>query len=114
MSNAGLRISFSPEVTEALREIMRRANLSTPQAALARGISDQRFLQRAQDGGWNVILAKPRSCREGRATERRAQPAGAGGWHAGSGRVAVSPVRALTAPGVPLPSGGSGDRPCGA
>src|SRR6186997_989275 len=53
-------------------------------------------------------------CREGRATERRAQLDGAGGWHAGSRRVAVAPVWPVATPGLPIPSGSAGDWPCGA
>lgn len=53
-------------------------------------------------------------CSEGRATECRAQLAGAWDRYAGSGRVAVSPVRSVTTPGVPVPSASARARPCGA
>src|SRR6185437_3029271 len=53
-------------------------------------------------------------CPEGRAAECRAQLAGAWNGHGGRGGVAVSPVRALAAPGIPLPSRSAGDRSCGA
>ncbi len=59
-----LTIRLSPKAKEAVEEIMKLGNFSTPQEAIRRAIADERFLQRWQHDGWEVLLRKGRSYRE--------------------------------------------------
>jgi predicted transcriptional regulator len=59
-----LSIRLSPAAKEAVDEIQRLGRFKTPQEAIRRAIADERFLQRQQSEGWQVLLRKGKSYRE--------------------------------------------------
>jgi hypothetical protein len=59
-----LSIRLSPAAKEAVDEIQKLGGFKTPQEAIRRAIADERFLQRAQGDGWQVLLRKGKSYRE--------------------------------------------------
>jgi predicted transcriptional regulator len=59
-----LTIRLSPAAKEAVDEIQKLGGFKTPQEAIRRAIADERFLQRWQRDGWEVLLRKGRSYRE--------------------------------------------------
>lgn len=59
-----LTIRLSPAAMEAVEEIQKLGGFKTPQEAIRRAIADERFLQRWQNDGWQVLLRKGRSYRE--------------------------------------------------
>ena len=59
-----LTIRLSPAAKEAVEEIMRLGKFGSPQEAIRRAISDERFLQRWMNEGWDVILRKGKNYRE--------------------------------------------------
>lgn len=59
-----LTIRLSPTAKDAVDEIMKLGKFNTPQEAIRRAISDERFLQRWMNEGWDVILRKGKDYRE--------------------------------------------------
>jgi predicted transcriptional regulator len=58
-----LSIRLSPAAKEAVEEIQRLGGFKSPQEAIRRAIADERFLQRWQNDGWEVLIRKGRSYR---------------------------------------------------
>jgi predicted transcriptional regulator len=58
-----LTIRLSPAAKEAVDEIQKLGGFKSPQEAIRRAIADERFLQRWQHDGWEVLLRKGRSYR---------------------------------------------------
>jgi hypothetical protein len=58
-----LSLRLSPPAKEAVDEIQRLGRFKTPQEAIRRAIADERFLQRMQSEGWEVLIRKGRSYR---------------------------------------------------